>query len=121
MLLRFAHEMHDHPEYPWAVGNNGNTASDYVAAYRYVHAIFERFHADNVQWVWNPNTLGDAAPATYVATYQSVYPGDDVVDWIGLDIFNTVPTWTGADRAGRRSPRPLPRRMRRLRRFRTSR
>jgi hypothetical protein len=41
------------PVYPWAVGNNGNTASDYVAAWRYVRAIFARFHADNVQWVWN--------------------------------------------------------------------
>jgi beta-mannanase len=91
VLLRFAHEMHDHPVYPWSVGNNANTAGDYVAAWRYVHAIFERFHADNVEWVWNPNTLGDASPSTYVATYQSLYPGDDVVDWIGLDVFNTGP------------------------------
>jgi beta-mannanase len=83
--------MNNQPVYPWSVGNNGNTASDYVAAWRYVRAIFARFHADNVQWVWNPNTLGDAEPATYVATFQSLYPGDDVVDWLGLDVFNTGP------------------------------
>jgi len=91
VLLRFAHEMHDQPVYPWAVGNNGNTASDYVAAWRHVRAIFARFHADNVQWVWNPNTLGDAPAVTYTETYQTVYPGDDAVDWVGLDIFNTGP------------------------------
>jgi len=91
VLLRFAQEMNDQPVYPWSVGNNGNTASDYVAAWHYVRAIFARFQADNVQWVWNPNTLGGAAPATYLATYQSVYPGDDMVDWLGLDIFNTGP------------------------------
>jgi beta-mannanase len=91
VLLRFAHEMHDQPAYPWAVGRNGNTADDYVAAWRYVRAIFARFHADNVQWIWNPNTLGDAPASTYAATYRSLYPGDDAVDWIGLDIYNTGP------------------------------
>lgn len=91
VLLRFAHEMTNQPGYPWSVGNNGNTASDYIAAWHYVRAIFARFHADNVEWVWNPNTLGDATSATYLSTYQSVYPGDDAVDWLGLDIYNTGP------------------------------
>jgi beta-mannanase len=89
VLLRFAHEMHDQPSYPWAVGVNGNTAEEYVAAWRHVRAIFARFHADNVLWVWNPNTLGDAAASTYESTYRALYPGDDAVDWIGLDIYNT--------------------------------
>ena len=100
VLLRFAHEMHDQPNYPWAVGANGNTAEDYIAAWRYVRAIFARAHADNVQWVWNPNTLGDAPASAYEATYRSVYPGDDAVDWIGLDIYNTGPISTGGTRAG---------------------
>jgi len=91
VLLRFAHEMHNQPAYPWAVGVNGNTADDYVAAWRYVRTIFARFHADNVQWVWNPNTLGDASAATYESTYRELYPGHDNVDWIGLDIYNTGP------------------------------
>ncbi|MBV9547063.1 MAG: hypothetical protein JOY61_22060 [Chloroflexi bacterium] len=91
VLLRFAQEMNDQPAYPWAVGVNGNTAEDYVAAWRHVHAIFTRWHADNVQWVWNPNDLGDAPASTYAEVYRSVYPGDDVVDWLGLDVFNTGP------------------------------
>jgi hypothetical protein len=91
VLLRFAHEMHDHPGYPWAVGVNGNTAADYVAAWRHVRAIFAEYPTSNVQWVWNPNTLGDAPPDAYGPVYQSLYPGDDAVDWLGLDIFNTGP------------------------------
>jgi beta-mannanase len=91
VLLRFAHEMHDHPSYAWAVGVNGNTADDYVAAWRHVRSIFARHPTANVEWVWNPNTLGDASADAYAPVYRSVYPGDDQVDWLGLDVFNTGP------------------------------
>jgi beta-mannanase len=91
VLLRFAHEMHDQPTYPWAVGANGNTADEYVAAWRHVRAIFAQFKTDNVKWIWNPNTLGDAPASSYTSTYRTLYPGDDAVDWIGLDIYNTGP------------------------------
>ncbi len=91
VLLRFAHEMHHQPNYPWAVGVNGNTAEDYVDAWKHVRAIFRQAGATNVQWVWNPNTLGTARAATYQPLYQSLYPGDDEVDYLGLDIFNTGP------------------------------
>jgi beta-mannanase len=87
VLLRFAHEMHDQ-SYPWAVGVNGNTAAQYVAAWRYVHAIFVEEHATNVRWVWNPNTMPGTRRSAYQEIYRSVYPGNDVVDWAGLDIYN---------------------------------
>jgi beta-mannanase len=90
VLLRFAHEMHGQT-YPWAVGVNGNTDADYVAAWRYVHGFFERAGATNVQWVWNPNTLwgGSAPAADHLARWQRLYPGDAYVDWAGLDVYNT--------------------------------
>lgn len=97
VLLRFAHEMHDQ-SYPWAVGVNGNLASQYVAAWRYVHAIFVDEHATNVRWVWNPNTMPGARRAAYEEVYRSVYPGNDVVDWAGLDIYNggaALDSWGG--------------------------
>ncbi|MCA1644119.1 MAG: hypothetical protein LC797_01195 [Chloroflexi bacterium] len=87
VMLRFAHEMHDQ-SYPWAVGVNGNSAGQYVAAWRYVHAIFAEEHATNVRWIWNPNTMPGTRRASYEEIYRSVYPGDDVVDWAGLDIYN---------------------------------
>lgn len=92
VLLRFAHEMHNQPMYPWAVGNNGNTAEEYVASWHHVRAIFAQHGATNVKWVWNPNTLGDAPLDVHVSLYRSLYPGDDAVDWAGLDIYNTGPS-----------------------------
>jgi len=92
VLLRFAHEMHNQPMYPWAVGNNGNTAEEYVSAWHHVRAIFARHGATNVKWVWNPNTMGDAPLDAYLPLYKALYPGDDAVDWAGLDIYNTGPS-----------------------------
>ena len=72
VLLRFAHEMHDQ-SYPWAVAVNGNTAEQYVAAWRYVHAIFVAEGATNVRWIWNPNTMPGTARAA-VASIALIRP-----------------------------------------------
>ncbi len=81
-LLRFAHEMNG-DWYPWAAGANGNKAADYVDAWRHVHDRFQRANADNVQWVWAPNVKYDGS-----APLDDLYPGDDSVDWIGMDGYN---------------------------------
>jgi hypothetical protein len=73
--LRFAHEMNGN-WYPWGIGANGNSASDYIAMWRHVHDIFTSVGATNVRWVWCPNVGSNLA---------AVYPGDSYVDWIGLD------------------------------------
>jgi hypothetical protein len=91
VFLRFAHEMHHTSLYPWAVGVGGNTAEQYVAAWKRVRAIFARYPTSNVIWVWSPNSLGDAPASAYAPVYRSVYPGDDQVDWLGLDVYNTGP------------------------------
>jgi len=88
VLLRFAHEMHHQPEYPWVIDKLGNTAPDYIAAWRHVRDIFENHGATNVVWVWSPNTLGDSSAAIHEDVYRSLYPGDDYVDWVGLDAYN---------------------------------
>lgn len=82
ILLRFAHEMNG-DWYPWAAGVNGNTASDYVAAWNHVYAIFQEEGATNVEWVWSPNR--DYPGATDL---RSLYPGDERVDWIAIDGYN---------------------------------
>ena len=64
------HEMHDQPRYPWAVGVNGNTAAEYIAAWKHVRAIFDRYPTDNVKWVWSPQMLGDAT----IAVHESRLP-----------------------------------------------
>ena len=88
VLLRFAHEM-NHPYYPWSVGVNGNTESDYVAAWRHVHDIFTQEGATNVQWVWSPLIWWEGAPLI-----EPMYPGDEYVDWVAVDGYNNV-DWGG--------------------------
>jgi hypothetical protein len=91
VLLRFAPEMNGFWN-SWSPGVVGNTAQQFVAMWRRVHAIFDDVGADNVEWVWSPNVAaGETTPLA------RVYPGDRYVDWVGLDGYN----W-GASRAGMR-------------------
>lgn len=88
VLLRFAHEMNLR-HYPWSVGVNGNTAEQYITAWRRLHDIFAGAGATNVQWVWSPNVSWDAATA-----FEPMFPGDAYVDWVALDGYNNV-AWGG--------------------------
>ncbi|MGB3683000.1 MAG: glycosyl hydrolase [Rubrobacteraceae bacterium] len=83
LYLRFAHEMNS-SFYSWGVGVNGNTAADYVAAWRHIHDIFAQEGADEVRWVWSP--LADNP--TSRDELEQMYPGDDYVDWLALDGYN---------------------------------
>jgi hypothetical protein len=87
VAVRFAHEMNGF-WYPWGQGVNGNTAADYVAAYRHVHDVVTAAGATNVVWVWSPITV-IARPDVPLAP---LYPGDDVVDWVGLSVYFSSPT-----------------------------
>lgn len=82
ILIRFAHEMNGN-WYPWAIGVNGTTEQHYKDAWRHIVGIFRAAGADNVQFVWSPNK--DYPGATPLA---SVYPGDDIVDWLAIDGYN---------------------------------
>lgn len=82
LLLRFAHEMNG-TWYPWAVGVNGNTASDYLAAWDHVSDAFESAGADQVALVWAPNVGFEGA-----SPLEDAYPGETTVDYLGLDGYN---------------------------------
>lgn len=88
--LRFAWEMNNFG--PWAVGQNGNTAADFVAMWQHVHDIFVQQGATNVRWYWCPNGVGDPRQASI----SSVYPGDNYVDVVGFDAYNwgTTQSWS---------------------------
>lgn len=90
VLLRFGHEMNGN-WYPWAEGINGNTAGDYVAAWRHVHDVVESTGASNITWVWNPNVpYWGSTPMT------GLYPGSSYVDAVALDGYNwgTSASWS---------------------------
>jgi hypothetical protein len=81
-FLRFAHEMNG-AWYPWAEKVNGNHKGEYVAAWRHVYRLFRKQGALNATWVWSPACF-DLAPFGL----KELYPGDDCVDWVGLDGYN---------------------------------
>jgi hypothetical protein len=78
VLLAFHHE----PD----LGSNASYGkpAEYVAAYRHYRAVFEAAGVRNVAFAWvvTTTTFGRAGAT------DSFYPGDDVVDWIGVDAFN---------------------------------
>ena len=82
LLLRFAPEMNGSWN-PWSAGVNGNSAREFVRAWRHVHTVFEAAGASNVEWVWSPNVVMRNSPAL-----SSLYPGDRYVDWVGIDGYN---------------------------------
>jgi beta-mannanase len=79
LLLRFAHEMNDPYRYPWGP-QNGNRTEDFIAAWKHVHAIFEKAAARNILWVWSPHIS--------MPWFEYYYPGPDQVDWIATGILN---------------------------------
>jgi hypothetical protein len=82
ILLRFAHEMNG-DWVPWGLGVNGNTAEDYIDAWRRLVTVFDEEGASNVRWVWSPNVDPDG-----YLPFERLYPGDRWVDWVALDGFN---------------------------------
>jgi hypothetical protein len=77
ILLRMRWEM-DRPNLRPAMWSG----DDFIAAWKYVRAIFRQEGADNVSWVWCPTAegfqRGEAA---------GFYPGDDQVDWTCVDVY----------------------------------
>ncbi len=82
-FLRFDWEMNGN-WFPWAEGVNGNQSGEFVAAWRHVHDIFTSVGATNATWVWCPNV----DPENDLQNLSSLYPGDEYVDWTGLDGYN---------------------------------
>ncbi|MDJ0455353.1 glycoside hydrolase family 26 protein [Gordonia amicalis] len=81
VLLRFAQEMNG-SWYPWSIGINGNSAAEYRLAWERMHAIISDA-ATNVSFVWAPNAITEGTTA-----FTSCYPGDQFVDYLGLDGYN---------------------------------
>lgn len=94
IFLRWGHEFNIE-KYPWGIGNNGRDPDKYIKAYRHVHDIFKRVGATNIKWIWCFNNYPN--PDESWNSWELAYPGDDYVDWIGIDGYNwgTTQTWSG--------------------------
>ena len=80
MYLRFGYEMNGN-WFPW-----GEKSEWFAAAWNHAHAIFSRAGATNVRWIFAPGIIWDGR--TVGNDIMPYYPGDSVVDAIGLDGYN---------------------------------
>jgi mannan endo-1,4-beta-mannosidase len=85
VMIRPMHEMNGR-WYPWAGTSNGNTPSEFVETWRYIHDVFDAEGATNVTWVWSINW--ESVPNTAENGFAAYYPGDKYVDWVGISGFN---------------------------------
>ncbi len=87
VLIRFAHEMNG-DYYPWSCPLNDNNPALYVAAFRHVRTIFIEEGAQNAYFVWSPNYASPPRVNPPCNDLEALYPGDDVVDFIGVSVYN---------------------------------
>jgi hypothetical protein len=93
VMIRWGHEMNGN-WYPWSGAQNGNSAESYVKTYRYVYDLMKKNGATNLIWVWCPNN--DSVPNEPWNEVTKYYPGDNYVDWVGIDGYNfgTSQSWS---------------------------
>lgn len=68
------------PWYPY--GTRDAAAGQYIAEYRYVRARLIAAGARKVTWVW---TISNSPSITHPSLLRSLYPGNGVVDVVGVD------------------------------------
>ncbi|MFN2543574.1 MAG: glycosyl hydrolase [Actinomycetota bacterium] len=98
VFLRWGHEMNG-DWYSWSgVANNDagstNGPAKFVAAWKHIHRLFDDEGATNVVWVWAVNS--ESVPHQAWNSWTNYYPGDDFVDWVGIDGYNwgTAQSWS---------------------------
>jgi mannan endo-1,4-beta-mannosidase len=81
VIIRLDQEMNA-DYYPWSDTAPYNKRGQYVQVWRHVVDRFRAIGADKyVIWLWTPNRV-DNIPQKQIASF---YPGDDYVDWVGVD------------------------------------
>lgn len=86
MIIRLAHEFNGN----WAsvYGNGYETAAQFIAGWRHIVTRFRSQGATNVLWMWAPNVWG--SPGSPVVDPTDWYPGDEYVDYVGLDGYHNT-------------------------------
>jgi hypothetical protein len=86
ILIRFGHEMNGN-WYGWS----GDPAA-FVAAWRHVVSVFRAAGVTNVKWVWSANVDNGSY------AFKAYFPGDEWVDYTGLDGYNWGTAGVGVNR-----------------------
>ena len=90
IILAPFHEMNgDWDTWDGPVGNN--SPAKIIAAWRQMHGIFSASSVTNVKFAWDVNN--ESVPNTPENQIENYYPGDQYVDYIGVDGFNFGNPW----------------------------
>lgn len=81
IFLRFAHEMNG-DWYPWSASKIGSER--YIAIYRHMKDVFDKVGTSNVKWIFSVNWEDIPKENNFI----NCYPGDEYVDFIGIDGYN---------------------------------
>jgi mannan endo-1,4-beta-mannosidase len=93
VIISYGQEMNGN-WYDWGTAPGDvatSTPADYIAAYRHIWNLFHTLGVHNVTWLWGPNVS-----YTGSTPLASLYPGDQYVDWVGLDGYFSTPAATFA-------------------------
>jgi beta-mannanase len=85
VLIRILHEFNG-DWYPWSIAKNDKNPELFKKAYLHIHAIFRAQNAWNVKFVWCPNSK--SSPQEPWNFIMDAYPGNEFVDFVGLDVYN---------------------------------
>ena len=88
VYLRLGHEMNG-DWYPWGATKE-NSPNDYVSAFQHVHQQLDGvggLDKSHLQYMWIPMSMGGVGANGNVPG-KEFYPGDDYVDWVGVDAYN---------------------------------
>ena len=95
VVFRFAQEMNGNWYAYSGVFAGANTDADangmpdgpqrYIAAWRYVHALFAAEGANQLVWVFSPNA--ESYPNSAWNAPFAYYPGSAYVDWVAVDVY----------------------------------
>lgn len=75
------------------------SAADYIAAWRHVHQLYDMAGANNAVWVWVATGWMPSA-----AEALKMWPGNDFVDWISWEAYDSAGCRNGAADASRSKP-----------------
>ncbi len=79
--------------YPWSITKNNNSAQKHILAYRKIHEMLGSIPNLKLGWVVN----NGSAPDTPENNILNLYPGDEYVDYVGVDGFNFGSPWEDFD------------------------
>ena len=68
----------------WGFGVGSNTKENFIEAWRHIHGIISQ--APNIKWAIAFNNI--SIPEDSENTFETLYPGDAYVDYVGVDGFN---------------------------------